>query len=141
MSKEFDVFQAGPWQALGQYCFQPRPELKVDGKLFLQERLHLQGAEISMNRMPAGVSMPFFHRHRQNEELYIIVGGTGEMMLEQEVIPLREGTTVRVSPEVPRIWRNTGTTDLYFLCIQYRSNADSPHSIEDGELVNRDMPW
>src|SRR5438128_9201935 len=111
MSKGFDVFQAGGWSELGQHCFQPKPEMKVDGKLFLGSQLGLNGAEVSLNRMPAGVSMPFFHRHKRNEELYIFVGGTGEMQIDEERFPVKEGTVVRASPGAARIWRNNSAND------------------------------
>lgn len=141
MSKAFDVFHAGPWAELGQYCFQPFPDFKVDGKLFLGQKLGLSGAEVSLNRFPAGAAMPFFHKHKQNEELYIFVGGQGEMQIGDERFPVREGTVVRVTPGADRIWRNTSANDLYFICVQYRSGAAIEGDIRDGEVVKRPLPW
>ena len=37
----------------------------------LHDLLHLTAAEISRNTLPAGVSVPFVHRHRKNEEIYL----------------------------------------------------------------------
>ena len=141
MSKPFDVFQAGAWGDLGQYSFQPNPELKVNGKLFLGPKVGLHGAEVSMNRFPAGAAMPFFHKHKKNEELYIFVGGTGEMVIDDERIPVREGTVVRVSRPSARAWRNTSDQDLYFICVQYRESGEEVREIGDGEVVPRPLPW
>lgn len=141
MSRAFDVFHAGMWRNLGQYCFQPNPDLKVDGKLFLGERLKLSGAEVSLNRMPAGASMPFFHRHNTNEELYLFVGGKGEMQIDEERFDVEEGSVVRVSPAAARIWRNTGANDLYFVCIQYREGTETGRGVSDGAVVNLPLPW
>jgi len=141
MSKPFDVFQAGAWSDLTQHSFQPKPDLKVDGKCFLGQRVGLNGAEVSLNRFPAGAAMPFFHKHKKNEELYIFVGGVGEMVIDDERIPVREGTVVRVSRPAARIWRNTSDQDLYFIIVQYRQSDDAVTDITDGEIVSRPLPW
>ena len=43
----------------------------------LHDLLHLTAAEISRNTLPAGVSVPFVHRHRKNEEIYLVLDGRG----------------------------------------------------------------
>ncbi|MDE7265152.1 MAG: cupin domain-containing protein, partial [Clostridia bacterium] len=43
----------------------------------LHEALGLTGAEISVNTLPAGASVPFVHSHKQNEEIYAILEGEG----------------------------------------------------------------
>ena len=42
-----------------------------NGKVFLHDLLGLTSCEISVNSMPAGVKLPFKHKHKQNEEVYI----------------------------------------------------------------------
>jgi uncharacterized cupin superfamily protein len=42
------------------------------------------------------------HRHREQEEAYLVVAGSGQMLLDDEVIDLRPWDLVRVSPEVVR---------------------------------------
>ena len=44
----------------------------------LHDKLGLTGAEISVNSMPAGASVPFVHAHKQNEEIYGILSGKGK---------------------------------------------------------------
>ena len=39
-------------------------------RIELHDTLGLTGAEISINVLPAGASVPFVHAHRQNEEIY-----------------------------------------------------------------------
>ena len=85
--------------------------------------------------------MPFFHRHKHNEELYIFVGGSGEMQIDDERFSVGEGTVVRVTSSADRIWRNTSTSDLYFLCVQYREGVATDREGSDGEVVNRPLPW
>ena len=38
----------------------------------LHEKLHLTGAEISINNLPAGGNVPFIHHHKKNEEIYLL---------------------------------------------------------------------
>ena len=41
-----------------------------EGRVELHEALGLTGAEISINRLPAGAGVPFGHSHKENEEIY-----------------------------------------------------------------------
>ena len=43
----------------------------------LHDKLGLTGAEISINTLPAGECVPFIHSHKQNEEVYYILSGSG----------------------------------------------------------------
>jgi quercetin dioxygenase-like cupin family protein len=45
---------------------------------------------------------PIGHKHREQEEAYLVVDGSGEMLLDDEVIELRTWDLVRVSPDVVR---------------------------------------
>jgi mannose-6-phosphate isomerase-like protein (cupin superfamily) len=42
------------------------------------------------------------HRHREQEEAYIVVSGSGEILIDDEVRELRQWDVVRVAPEVVR---------------------------------------
>ena len=134
------VFQTH-WDDVKKNRFEVNSEIGLDGKMFLGDRLDLDGAEVSMNVMPPGAGVPFFHRHKTNEELYLFLSGTGEMQVGEEMFNVSEGTCVRVQPEAKRIWRNTGEEDLRFLCIQYLAGSQVEHGIADGEVVDSDLPW
>src|SRR5439155_10773258 len=80
----------------------PTAPVKARGKVFLADFLGTKGLEVSVNSFPAGASMPFLHSHRENEELYLFLGGEGEMLVDGEVIPVKEGSAVRVKPAASR---------------------------------------
>jgi mannose-6-phosphate isomerase-like protein (cupin superfamily) len=42
------------------------------------------------------------HSHREQEEAYLVVEGSGRMLLGDEVVDLRQWDVVRVAPEVER---------------------------------------
>lgn len=141
MSHDSTVFQAGPADSWADHAFtKPEFGLTRPGCQFLRGPLGLKGAEVSVNSFKPGQAMPFSHRHRVNEELYLFLGGTGEMLLEGEVIPLTAGTCVRVGPRVARDWRNTGPTNLVFVVIQYPQNADVKTGFDDGEVATDSWP-
>jgi mannose-6-phosphate isomerase-like protein (cupin superfamily) len=114
---------------------------KFPGKLFLQECLGLTGMELSLSVLPPGRAIPFLHRHRRNEEVYVFLSGEGEFQVDGRCFPVHEGSVVRVSPEGKRAYRNTGTTPLAFLVIQAPANAGAPATTSDGEAVPGPVNW
>jgi mannose-6-phosphate isomerase-like protein (cupin superfamily) len=57
---------------------------------------------VSFFRYGPGFRTPFGHYHREQEEAYVVVGGSGRMKLDDEIIELRRWDVVRVAPEVIR---------------------------------------
>lgn len=106
------------------------------GKFFLKNNLGLTGMEVSMNILPAGAAVPFKHRHKKHEELYFVIKGQGEFEIDDECLPIKEGSMIRVSPAGIRTWRNTGNDDLYYMVIQAQANSMAIDTIQDGELVS-----
>ncbi len=131
----YSALQAGKWEDLGQYVI--TEPVKARGKLFLKEALEMTGMEVSLNRFPAGAAMPFYHKHKENEELYIFVKGSGQFEIDGEVIEIREGTVIRCAPEGVRIWRNNSSEDLYFIVIQAKANSLTSGTITDGVIVDK----
>lgn len=99
----------------------------------LKESLNLTGCEISANRLPAGMQVPFYHAHKQNEEVYLIISGEGFIELDKEKVALRAGDALRVAPSVVR--KVYATSDLYYFCIQAKENSLTQWTHEDGFLV------
>ena len=50
----------------------------------LHDKLGLTGAEISVNTLAAGSSVPFVHAHKANEEIYFILSGKGKAVVDGE---------------------------------------------------------
>jgi mannose-6-phosphate isomerase-like protein (cupin superfamily) len=140
--ENFSVVNIGSFSALNEFTFEAvGAPIKVQGKVFLKEVLNLTGAEISFNSMPPGDSVPFYHTHRFNEEVYIFIQGEGEFQVDDVVFPVKEGTVVRVDCAGERCWRNTSNRDLQCITIQTRANSLLDHSIQDGVKVERAVSW
>ena len=59
----------------------------------LHELLHLTGAEISCNTLPSGMSIPFVHAHTENEEIYLVLNGSGWLYVDGEEVAIRPAGT------------------------------------------------
>ena len=138
----FTCYHAGPKEGWTQFCLEP-PDvpLPARGKLFLRNLLGSAGMEMSLDVVPPGKSMPFLHKHRQNEEVYVVVGGRGQFLLDGDCIGVTEGSILRISPPAPRAWRNNSDAPLYFLCLQYRADAVIQGGTLDGQKVEGKPAW
>ncbi|AFZ37866.1 Cupin 2 conserved barrel domain protein [Stanieria cyanosphaera PCC 7437] len=139
----FTTVDLGTFEQLSQYTFAATSNpLKLEGKVFLKELLNLTSAEISLNNLPPKTSIPFYHKHRLNEEIYIFVRGQGEFQVDDCVFSVREGTVVRVDPEGERCLRNISDTELLgWIVIQSRANSYIGDTIEDGFGVDKRVSW
>jgi mannose-6-phosphate isomerase-like protein (cupin superfamily) len=106
----------------------------------LHDQLGLTGCELSINTLPAGVALPFVHAHKQNEELYGILAGKGEMSLDGEIVPVAQGDWVKVTPEVKRSIRAT-TEALTYICIQTKTGSLEGYTMTDGVMVEAKAAW
>jgi mannose-6-phosphate isomerase-like protein (cupin superfamily) len=138
----FTAFHAGSLVEWSQFRLDP-PDVPMPakGKLFLQKLLGSAGLEISLNVVPPGKGMPFLHRHQQNDEVYVIVGGRGQFLVDDESIDVAEGSVLRMGPPVARAWRNNSDAPLYFLCIQYRADSVIEGGTHDGVRVETKPAW
>jgi mannose-6-phosphate isomerase-like protein (cupin superfamily) len=96
---------------------------------FGRKHLDSQHLGVSYFRYAPGFKSPYGHRHREQEEAYVVVGGSGRMRLDDEIIELRQWDAVRVAPGVVRAFEG-GADGLELIAI----GADRPEG-GDGELV------
>jgi uncharacterized cupin superfamily protein len=138
----FTCFHAGPMECWTQFRLEP-PDvpLPAKGKLFLRNLLGSLGLEMSLNVVPPGKGIPFLHRHKQNDEFYVIVGGNGQFLIDSECIDVAEGSVLRIGPSGARAWRNNSDAPLYFLRIQYRADSVIQGGTVDGQKVEGKPTW
>ena len=63
-----------------------------------------------------GARMPFGHRHREQEEIYVVVSGSGHAKLDDELVELTVSDVLRVAPSVVRSFQ-AGADGLDLICI------------------------
>ncbi len=106
-----------------------------EGKAFVKEILGTTSMEVSFGSIAAGESSPFFHKHKQNEELYIVTSGEGKFVLDGKEVNVKSGSVIRVSPSVSRSITNTGSVPLVHICIQAKENSQEGYTMNDGVVL------
>jgi quercetin dioxygenase-like cupin family protein len=91
-------------------------------------RSALESPELGVSRFTyePGARMPWGHRHRAQEEVYVVVAGSGRAKLDDEVIDLATWDVLRVAPAVIRSLE-AGPEGMDVICIGGRkpSGPDS----------------
>lgn len=105
-----------------------------EGRVELHEKLSLTGAEISVNQLPAGASVPFVHSHKNNEEIYGILSGKGKAVIDNETIELTAGDWLRISPAAKRQFFASQESDITYVCIQVKENSLGGFTADDAVL-------
>ena len=71
-------------------------------RIELHDNLALTGAEVSINSLPAGTSVPFVHFHKNNEEIYGVLTGSGKGIIDGDEMPLTAVVWLQVSRSAKR---------------------------------------
>jgi mannose-6-phosphate isomerase-like protein (cupin superfamily) len=67
-----------------------------------KDPLECESCGISYERLGPGFRVPFGHRHKQQEEIFVLITGSARMKLEDEIVDLVPWTAVRVAPGTMR---------------------------------------
>lgn len=136
-SKNYSAGNLGaldPKSLTGYEVTNPATGKPFPGKVFLAESVKASGMEVSFQVMPPNTGLPFFHKHRKNEEMYIVLQGDGEFLVDEAVIPIKEGSVVRIAPDASRSWKNTGGTPMIMMCIQAVAGTLKEFTGHDGYM-------
>ena len=60
--------------------------------------LGLEHCGLCYQRIPPDLRFPYGHTHKEQEEIYVVVGGSGRMKLDDEIVEVQEWDVVRVPP-------------------------------------------
>ena len=139
--RNFSAISVGKLNELNEYVLQLGPDVKIPGKVFGGAALHATGGEFSFQVFQPGTETGFLHTHKVHEELSFFLSGRGEFQVDGQVIPVGEGSVVRVAPEGERSVRNNGTEPLVMLCVQYRGNTFTEADAADGNILQKPVVW
>jgi len=87
-----DVEDMGP-----KFGYAPNLQARFAGSV-----LGLEKSGLSFQRLAPNFRMPFGHKHKQQEEVYVVVRGSGRLKLDDEIVDVKELDVVRVPGEVMR---------------------------------------
>lgn len=139
--KNFAAINIGKLNELSEYVLPLGPDVKIPGKVFGGAALQATGGEFSFQIFQPGQESGFYHTHKNHEELYFFLSGSGEYQVDGQNIPVCEGTVIRVSPEGKRTVRNNGTEPLVMLCVQYRGATFTADDAADGVILQEQVEW
>lgn len=137
----FSAVNVGKLNELSDYVLELGPDVKIPGKVFGGAALGATGAEFSFQMFQPGTETGFLHTHKTHEELYFFLNGRGEFQVDGQVIPVEEGSIVRVAPAGVRSVRNNGETPLVMLCVQYRGATFTAEDAADGNILSEPVKW
>jgi mannose-6-phosphate isomerase-like protein (cupin superfamily) len=98
-------------------------------------RTHLDSEHLGVSyfRYGPGFRSGIGHSHREQEEVYVVVNGSGRIKLNDDIVELRQWDVVRVAPATVRALEG-GPDGLEFIAI----GADRP---EGGDGVRAENWW
>ena len=90
---------------------------------FAKKDLDAEQTGVSHIRLKPSRRTPFGHKHEQAEEVYIVIGGSGRLKLDDEIIEVERLDAIRVSPEVVRNFE-AGPGGIEVLAVGPRHDGD-----------------
>lgn len=72
---------------------------------FARKYLDSRDLGVSLFTYEPGVRSPMGHSHREQEEAYVVVEGSGRAWLDGEIVDLRQWDVLRVGPPVVRAFK------------------------------------
>lgn len=101
----------------------------------------LRAGLISINELPPGVSVPFNHSHKRNEEVYIVVKGRGRFHVDGDEFEVAEGSVIRVDPAGQRCITADGQSAIRYICIQTEAKSLVQFTEGDGVILETKPSW
>jgi mannose-6-phosphate isomerase-like protein (cupin superfamily) len=99
---------------------------------FAHGDLDAEQTGISLQRVKPGKRHAIAHRHKEMEEIYVVISGSGRVKLDDKVEEIGPLDAVRIGPSVTRGFE-AGDEGLEFLAV-------SPRAKGDAEIVE-DFSW
>jgi uncharacterized cupin superfamily protein len=91
--------------------------------------LGMENSGLSYLKVAPGFRMPFGHKHKNQEEVYVLVSGKARMKIEDEVKDLKQWDAVRVHKDTMRSME-AGDEGAEFLVVGAPSTGPG-----DGDVV------
>jgi uncharacterized cupin superfamily protein len=91
---------------------------------FAREDLDAERTGLSYHRIKPGQRQAFGHHHTEDEEICVIVRGTGLIKLDDEIVEVEELDAIRIAPEVVRALQ-AGDDGLDFLVFGTHTEDDA----------------
>ena len=91
---------------------------------FARNAMDLQGGGFSYQKLAPGFQAPFGHKHERQEEVYVIVGGSGRIKIDDDVVDLAQWDVITFAPQKMRAFE-AGPDGLELLAIGFGEGGDA----------------
>ena len=100
---------------------------------FARKYLGSRDLGVSHFRYAPNLRSPFAHSHREQEEAYVVVAGSGRALLDGELVELARWDVLRIAPEVVRSFE-AGADGLEVIAVGGPKPAD-------GDGISGEAVW
>ncbi|MDF0645084.1 MAG: cupin domain-containing protein [Nitrospira sp.] len=111
-----------------------RPEFLAGDHTRLREIIHPDKHHLKLGYSLAYGTLGPGHRSKRHilksSEVYYFIAGRGRFLLDNQEIPVEEGTTLYVPPGGEQSLENTGDQEIEFLCL-----VDPAWKVEDEQVL------
>jgi mannose-6-phosphate isomerase-like protein (cupin superfamily) len=91
---------------------------------FARKAADLEGGGFSYQKLAPNFRAPAAHRHRTQEEVYVVIAGSGRVKIEDEVRDVRQWDAIRFPPGTARAFEG-GPEGLELLAIGFGEGGDA----------------
>jgi uncharacterized cupin superfamily protein len=96
---------------------------EVQEARFAKDELDAEQTGVSYQRVKPGKRQAFAHRHERAEEVYVVLSGSGQAKLDDDIVEVRALDAIRVAPGVTRAFQ-AGPDGLELLAVGPRHDGD-----------------
>jgi mannose-6-phosphate isomerase-like protein (cupin superfamily) len=89
---------------------------------FARTALDAEETGLSYQRLAPDARYPFAHRHSDQEEIYVVLSGTGRVKLDDALVDVHPWDAIRVAPSTIRCFE-AGPDGLEFLAFGTHTDA------------------
>jgi mannose-6-phosphate isomerase-like protein (cupin superfamily) len=115
--REFD-------DAAARFGLSPQVEAR-----FGRKELGAEQSGFSYQKLTPDFRQPFGHKHASQEEIYVILSGTGQVKIGDDFVDVKQWDSIRVAPATPRAFES-GPDGLEFLVFG-AGDAGDAETIDD----------
>ncbi len=111
---------------------------RYDAKVgFIGPRVGARKLGYNVTAVPPGKRAFPFHNHQVNEEMFLVLAGTGEVRIGDRTWPIRQGDIVACPPGGPETAHqiiNTGAEELRYLAVSTKMSPEVAEYPETGRF-------
>ena len=110
------------------------PNFGLEGKYelrFLRDQLGCENCGVTYSRLAPNFQLPFGHKHKRQEEIYLLVSGSAELKVGDDIVPLEPWTAVRVANDTMRSLR-AGTEGAEFVVVGAPNTGPGDAEVQQG---------